>query len=73
MLQADKELYSGLFSALGTVITTAPDSLSVPTLGALAEAQLLVADKLGTGAPALPEQVGKQSFVGCTRSLLNQA
>ncbi|KAF8059097.1 hypothetical protein HT031_005269 [Scenedesmus sp. PABB004] len=54
---ADKDLYAGLFTALGGALSSAPDSVSVPLLAQLAEAQLLVADKLGAQAPKLPEQV----------------
>lgn len=51
-------MYAGLFKELGAALSAAPDSVSVPLLGYLAEAQLLVADKLGGQAPKLPEQVG---------------
>lgn len=56
-LQADKDLYSSLFNAIGAAVTSAPDCVPVPLLGCLAEAQLLVADKLGAQAPKLPAQV----------------
>uniref|UniRef100_A0A383WKK8 RAP domain-containing protein n=1 Tax=Tetradesmus obliquus TaxID=3088 RepID=A0A383WKK8_TETOB len=55
--QADKDLYSSLFNAIGAAVTSAPDCVPVPLLGCLAEAQLLVADKLGAQAPKLPAQV----------------
>lgn len=56
-LQADKDLYAGLFKELGASLSTAPDAVSVPLLGYLAEAQLMVSDKLGAQAPKLPDQV----------------
>ncbi len=60
--QADKELHAALFSALGGALTAAPDSVPVQALALLAEAQLMVADKLGGAAPKLPDQVARYAL-----------
>eukprot|EP00879_Flechtneria_rotunda_P001647 GHRR01001807.1.p1 GENE.GHRR01001807.1~~GHRR01001807.1.p1 ORF type:complete len:551 (+),score=256.25 GHRR01001807.1:137-1789(+) len=60
--QGDKDLYSSLFGVLGSAIAAAPDSASIPLLAKLAEAQMLVADKLGGQAPKLPEQVQRYAW-----------
>jgi hypothetical protein len=62
--QADKDLYASLFNAVGAAVTSAPDCVPVPLLACLAEAQLLVADKLGAQAPKLPEQVSRDGGCG---------
>jgi hypothetical protein len=59
LLQADKDLYASLFSAVGAALTAAPDCVPVPVLACLAEAQLLVNDKMGGQAPKLPVQVSR--------------
>jgi hypothetical protein len=59
---ADKDLYAGLFKELGASLSTAPDSVSVPLLGYLAEAQLLVSESLGAQAPKLPDQVTRYAL-----------
>jgi hypothetical protein len=68
LLQADKDLYASLFSAVGAALTAAPDCVPVPLLACLAEAQLLVNDKMGGQAPKLPEQVnnGEGGLVQCS-------
>lgn len=53
----DKDVFGALFSALGAQLAAAPDSLPVQQLALLAEAQVMVGDKLGAQAPKLPEQV----------------
>jgi hypothetical protein len=62
MLQADKELHGALFAALGAALTAAPDSVPVRALALLAEAQLMVGDKLGGAAPKLPDQVARYAL-----------
>lgn len=66
LLQADKNLYASLFNAVGAALSAAPDCVPVPLLACLAEAQLLVADKMGGQAPKLPEQVTRKNSAANT-------
>lgn len=58
-----KDLLTGLFNAAATAIAAAPDSVSIPYLGRLCEAQTIVLDRMGGNAPKLPDQVRPLGFL----------